>query len=219
MASTDYVGQVQARMESLADGFMARAISLAQADMAVLDEQLEHARKKLRGEKGALVTASSALAPPSRAPLATITEASNSPRVEAAAAKPAPRAPPAAAAAAARSSPITTNESDSVAKARALVESYTFKELQRELKSRELRAAGKKQELKARLEGALVAELEAAPDVEPPASLFADARHVLGQLSEGARRALREEPGLQRRCCAGLCGNQPVHRVHPTILH
>ena len=45
MASTDYVGQVQARMESLADGFMARAISLAQADMAVLDEQLEHARK------------------------------------------------------------------------------------------------------------------------------------------------------------------------------
>ena len=27
-------------------------------DMAVLDEQLEHARKKLRGEKGALVTAS-----------------------------------------------------------------------------------------------------------------------------------------------------------------
>ena len=92
MASTDYVGQVQARMESLADGFMARAISLAQADMAVLDEQLEHARKKLRGEKGALVTASSALAPPSRAPLATITEASNSPRVEAAAAKPAPPA-------------------------------------------------------------------------------------------------------------------------------
>ena len=64
-----------------------------------------------------------------------------------------------------------------------------------------------------------VAELEAAPDVEPPASLFADARHVLGQLSEGARRALREEPGLQRRCCAGLCGNQLVHRVHPTILH
>ena len=126
MASTDYVGQVQARMESLADGFMARAISLAQADMAVLDEQLEHARKKLRGEKGALVTASSALAPPTRAPLATITEASNSPRVEAAAAKPAPRAPPAAAAAAARPSPITANESDSVAKARALVESYTF---------------------------------------------------------------------------------------------
>ena len=67
-AQTDYVGQVQARMESLADGFMARAISLAQADMAVLDEQLEHARKKLRGEKGALVTASSALAPPTRAP-------------------------------------------------------------------------------------------------------------------------------------------------------
>ena len=166
MASTDYVGQVQARMESLADGFMARAISLAQADMAVLDEQLEHARKKLRGEKGALVTASSALAPPSRAPLATITEASNSPRVEAAAAKPAPRAPPAAAAAAARPSP-PTNESDSVAKARALVESYTFKELQRELKSRELRAAGKKQELKARLEGALVAELEAAKEAAP----------------------------------------------------
>ena len=162
MASTDYVGQVQARMESLADGFMARAISLAQADMAVLDEQLEHARKKLRGEKGALVTASSALAPPTRAPLATITEASNSPRVEAAAAKPAPRAPPAAAAAARPSPP--TNESDSVAKARALVESYTFKELQRELKSRELRAAGKKQELKARLEGALVAELEAAKE-------------------------------------------------------
>ena len=157
MASTDYVGQVQARMESLADGFMARAISLAQADMAVLDEQLEHARKKLRGEKGALVTASSALAPPSRAPLATITEASNSPRVEAAAAKPAPRAPPAAAAAA-RPSPITTNESDSVAKARALVESYTFKELQRELKSRELRAAGKKQELRDRLKDALLAE-------------------------------------------------------------
>ena len=161
---TDYVGQVQGRMESLADGFMARAISLAQADMAVLDEQLEHARKKLRGEKGALVTASSAMVPPTRAPLATITEASNSPRIEAAAAKPAPRAPPAAAAA--RPSP-TTNGNDSVAKARALVESYTFKELQRELKSRELRAAGKKQELKARLETALVAELDASKKSAP----------------------------------------------------
>ena len=57
-----------------------------------------------------------------------------------------------------RPSPITTNESDSVAKARALVESYTFKELQRELKSRELRAAGKKQDLQNRLKDALLAE-------------------------------------------------------------
>ena len=57
-----------------------------------------------------------------------------------------------------------------------------------------------------------VAELEAAPDVEPPASLFADARHVLGQLSEGARRALREEPGLQRRCCAGEAAQHVTQR-------
>ena len=57
-----------------------------------------------------------------------------------------------------------------------------------------------------------VAELEAAPDVEPPASLFADARHVVGQLSEGARRALREEPGLQRRCCAGEAAQHVTQR-------
>ena len=57
-----------------------------------------------------------------------------------------------------------------------------------------------------------VAELEAAPDVEPPASLFADARHVLGQLSEGARRALRKEPGLQRRCCAGEAAQHVTQR-------
>jgi hypothetical protein len=93
--------------------------------------------------------------PPPPSPM----EQAPEPRVEAAAAKPAQRAPRAAAAAARPSPP--TNDNDSVAKSRALVESYTFKELQRELKSRELRAAGKKQELKARLEGALVAELAA----------------------------------------------------------
>ena len=70
-------------------------------------------------------------------------------------------------AAADRATPAAVAGSDSVAKARALVESYTFKELQRKLKSRELRAAGKKQELTARLEGALVAELEAVKESAP----------------------------------------------------
>ena len=66
--------------------------------------------------------------------------------------------------------PTTGDEEDvAVVEARidALVKGYTYKELQRELKSRELRAAGKKQELKARLEGALVAELEAAKEAAP----------------------------------------------------
>ena len=54
-----------------------------------------------------------------------------------------------------------------------LVESYTFKELQHELKFRELRAAGKKQELKSRLEGALVAELEASKTATPMEEVIA----------------------------------------------
>ena len=45
-----------------------------------------------------------------------------------------------------------------------------------------------------------------------PRSRFADARHVLGQLSEGAQRALREEPGLQRRCCAGEAAQHVTQR-------
>ena len=70
-------------------------------------------------------------------------------------------------AAADRATPAAAAGNDSVAKARALVESYTFKEIQRELKSRELRAAGKKQELTARLESALVTELEAVKEAAP----------------------------------------------------
>ena len=54
-------------------------------------------------------------------------------------------------------------EDEDVVKARiaTLVEGYAFKELQRELKSRELRASGKKQDLQNRLKDALLAEHKA----------------------------------------------------------
>lgn len=52
-----------------------------------------------------------------------------------------------------------------------------------------------------------VAELEGPEDVEgcvdAPESWFADSRHILSQLSVPEQAALSEEPGLQRRCCAG----------------
>jgi len=52
-----------------------------------------------------------------------------------------------------------------------------------------------------------VAELEGPEGeegcVEAPVSWFADSRYILTQLSDAERAALSEEPGLQRRCCAG----------------
>lgn len=52
-----------------------------------------------------------------------------------------------------------------------------------------------------------IAELEGPTDtegcVEPPLSWFADSRYILNQLSDESRAALSQEPGLQRRCCAG----------------
>ena len=120
---------------------------------------------------------------------------------------------------------------DSVAKARTLVESYTFKELQRELKSRELRAAGKKQELKARLEGALVAELEAskaaAPLEEavagPPRALYGPVRWPRDDTSRpvaGARLVAARQQGLVNPTYSGTdrfplkpwCKNNGIYR-------
>jgi len=68
-------------------------------------------------------------------------------------------------------------------KAREIVESCTYKELQGQLKSRGLRAAGKTAELKARLEGALVAELTAEALAPPPPEWRARL-HSTGQVLE-----------------------------------
>jgi hypothetical protein len=68
-------------------------------------------------------------------------------------------------------------------KAREIVESCTYKELQGQLKSRGLRAAGKTAELKARLEDALVAELTAEALAPPPPERRARRRST-GQVLE-----------------------------------
>jgi len=126
-------------------------------------------------------------------------------------AKPAPRAPTAAAA-------PTTNDNDSIAKARTLVESYTFKELQRELKSRELRAMGKKQELKARLEGALVAELEALEEavVAAPTEEAANARKLPPKKKKTKRR-FGTDCSFGARCERPCCEPKTTG-THPDFL-
>ena len=51
----DYVGVVLDRLEQLCDDYMIKAQKLATSDHAILREQLENARKKLRGTDGASI--------------------------------------------------------------------------------------------------------------------------------------------------------------------
>jgi hypothetical protein len=147
----DYVGVVLDRLEQLCDDYLIKSQKLATSDHAILREQLENARKKLRGTDGASIVM------PSPWPRVPLVEKNT------------------AVAASVKSGLVmgenerdimrSLNASSFVSKACDIAETYTFKDLQRELKARGLRASGKKQELKDRLKVALAQELaEAAMD-------------------------------------------------------
>ncbi|KAJ8608087.1 hypothetical protein CTAYLR_009623 [Chrysophaeum taylorii] len=142
---TDYVGTVLDRLESLCDDYMAKARKLATDEHAILDEQVRHARKRLRGADGSSV--------PARQPLAE--RDNNEIQEEEGASKPG-----------AKSSEARQEKSEGfMSEARAITEEFSFKDLQRELKARELKAGGKKHELKERLDKAIADELASAAAV------------------------------------------------------
>lgn len=145
---TDYVGAVLDRLEQLCDACIDRARKLAMEDGAILQEQVTQARKRLRGTDG--------ISFPMRPPLADRNEnAEASDDVPRKSSNREGAADPANQPMASRN----RTPADLLCEAQAMTHDFSFKDLQRELKSRGIKAVGKKHELKERLDRALAEEL------------------------------------------------------------
>ncbi|KAJ1458650.1 hypothetical protein M885DRAFT_513177 [Pelagophyceae sp. CCMP2097] len=147
MEGRDYVGSVLDRLENLCDDYMSKARKMARDDQATLQEQLERARKRLRGSDGSAVQM-----PPAESARKPLGEKNTNAPVAAAttASKPA----------ASHDGPASPRGLVVLAGVQETTVEYSFKDLQRECKARGLKAAGKKNELKERLDEAIAAEIK-----------------------------------------------------------